>query len=118
MQERLFAEFCSSLLQAAHERHVHVQAKLDSTLVGAKEVASSDTATAIAGIVKFVGELMRQDKKLTILKTLQVEPIGMSMKPDIDSSTQEHAVCGMQWTSQLPVQQNKILVRNCLSQTL
>jgi len=61
---------------------------------------------------------MRQDKKLTILKTLQVEPIGMSMKPDIDSSTQEHAVCGMQWTSQLPVQQNKILVRNCLSQTL
>lgn len=87
MQKRLFAEFCSALLQAAHKSHVHVQAKLDSTLVGAKEVASSDTATAISGIVKFVGELMRQDKKLTILKTLQVERIGMSMKSDMDSST-------------------------------
>jgi len=85
------------LLQAALESHVHVQAKLDSTLVGAKDVASSDTATAISGIVKFVGELMRQDKKLTILKTLQVELIGMRRNSDIDSSIQAHAVCGIQW---------------------
>ena len=64
---------------------MHVQAKLDSALVGAKEVVSSDTATAISGIVKFVGELMRQDKKLTILKTLQVERIGMSRSSDNDN---------------------------------
>ena len=82
---RLFAEFCSSLLRAAHESHVHVQAKLDSTLFGAKDVASSDMATAVSGIVKFVGELMRQDKKLTILKTLQVELIGTRKNSDIDS---------------------------------
>ncbi|KAA6421349.1 MAG: putative bifunctional methylthioribulose-1-phosphate dehydratase enolase-phosphatase E1 1-like [Trebouxia sp. A1-2] len=52
-------------------QQLQAEAKLDSALVGAKEVVSSDTATAISGIVKFVGELMRQDKKLTILKTLQ-----------------------------------------------
>lgn len=65
---------------------MHVQAELDSTLVGANDVVSSDMATAISGIVRFVGELMRQDKKLTILKTLQVELIGMSRNSDIDSS--------------------------------
>ncbi len=96
----------------ALESHVHLQAKLDSTLVGAKDVASSDTATAISGIVRFVGELMRHDKKLTILKTLQVERIGTSRNSTL---THQHRnmlfVVYNGWTSQLPVQQNKIFVR-------
>ena len=49
-----------------------LQAKLDPASLGAKEVMSSDKATLISGIEQFVGELMRQDKKLTVLKTLQV----------------------------------------------
>lgn len=52
-------------------QQLQAEAELDSTLVGANDVVSSDMATAISGIVRFVGELMRQDKKLTILKTLQ-----------------------------------------------
>lgn len=39
---------------------------------GAQDVLSANKATAIAGIQAFVEGLMREDKKLTILKTLQV----------------------------------------------
>ena len=39
---------------------------------GAQDVLSANKATAVAGIQAFVEGLMREDKKLTILKTLQV----------------------------------------------
>ncbi len=57
---------------ATNACHVCVQAKSNNTVDGAGDVMSPDKGTAISGIEKFVGELMRQDKKLTILKTLQV----------------------------------------------
>lgn len=53
------------------QKRCMLQAKWDSTFLGAKQVMSSDKATAISGIEQFIGELMRQDRKLTILKTLQ-----------------------------------------------
>ncbi len=62
---------------------------------------------------------MRQDKKLTILKTLQVELIGTRRNSDIDTLTQEHAVCGMQWLDKSAAcSQNTILMRCCSSQML
>lgn len=53
------------------QKRCMMQAKLDTTVLGATQVMSSDKATVISGIEQFIGELMRQDRKLTILKTLQ-----------------------------------------------
>ena len=51
---------------------MYIQAKVHKDILGAKAALSEDKATALSGIEKFLGELMRLDKKLTILKTLQV----------------------------------------------
>ncbi|KAL3130630.1 hypothetical protein ABBQ38_008024 [Trebouxia sp. C0009 RCD-2024] len=60
----------SAELQAELQQ-LQAQAKEHQHMPGAQDVLSANKATAIAGIQAFVEGLMREDKKLTILKTLQ-----------------------------------------------